>query len=61
MAKEAIARSGIDGRQIENVVFGHYLLKYRLLQMGFSWTEIDNLHTKELDIMIHLYTLFMFK
>ena len=40
---------------IENVVFGHYLLKYRLLQMGFSWTEIDNLHTKELDIMIHLY------
>jgi len=29
-------------------------MKYRLLQMGFSWTEIDNLHTKEMDVMIHL-------
>jgi len=36
-------------------VFGHYLTKYRLLQMGFSWSEIDNLHANEMDIMLHLY------
>ena len=42
-------------------MFGHYLTKYRLLQMGFSWTDIDTLHPKEMAIMLTLYNALMTK
>ena len=42
-------------------MFGHYLTKYRLLQMGFSWSEIDDIDPKEMDIMILLYSALMQK
>jgi hypothetical protein len=40
----------------ENVVFGHYLTKYRLMKLGFSWSDIDLLHPREMDIMLTLYS-----
>jgi hypothetical protein len=39
----------------ENLVFTHYTVKYNLLKLGFSWTEIDNLHSKEIEMMMELY------
>ena len=54
-------RGGSLVTPVENVVFGHYLTKYRLLQMGFSWSVIDNIDPKEMDIMILLYSALMQK
>jgi hypothetical protein len=39
----------------ENLVFAHYMVKYNLMKLGFSWSEIDELHPKEIDMMMELY------
>ena len=36
-------------------MFGHYLLKYNLMKMGFGWREIDELHPKEICMITALY------
>ena len=37
------------------MVFGHYLLKYNLMKMGFNWRDIDDLHPKEVRMITALY------
>tara|TARA_Y100000310_G_C19982600_1_gene490496 strand:+ start:118 stop:285 length:168 start_codon:yes stop_codon:yes gene_type:complete len=39
----------------ESLVFSHYLMKYNLLKIGFGWHEIDELSTKEVEIIMSLY------
>ena len=39
----------------ESLVFTYYMVKYNLLKLGFSWSEIDELHPKEIDMMMELY------
>ena len=40
----------------ESIVFGHYMMKYNLLKLGFSWREIDDLSAKEVKMVMALYT-----
>ena len=40
----------------ESVVYSHYLMKYNLLKVGFSWTEIDNLGSKEVEMIMAIYS-----
>jgi len=40
----------------ESLVFTYYMVKYNLMKLGFSWSEIDELHPKEIDMMMELYS-----
>jgi hypothetical protein len=39
----------------ESLVFTHYMVKYNLMKLGFSWAEIDDLQPREVAMMMELY------